>query len=101
MSEITVYTTEPCGYCGKVKALLKARGYEFAEVNLTKDPEGRAELSTKTGMTTFPQVMVGEELIGSFNETEAAVKSGRLDALPAAEADTARTHTSPAPPPAA
>jgi glutaredoxin 3 len=84
MDRITVYTTEPCGYCAKVKALLKARGHEFAEVNLTKDPEGRAELTAKTGMMTFPQVTVGEEPIGGFNETQAALESGRLDELLAA-----------------
>jgi glutaredoxin 3 len=84
MSKITVYTTEPCAFCARVKGLLRARGLEFAEVNLSKDPEGRAELARKTGMMTFPQVLVDERLVGGFNETQAAVQSGRLDALLAA-----------------
>jgi glutaredoxin 3 len=84
MSRITVYTTEPCGYCARVKGLLKARGLEFSEVNLSKDPEGRVELAEKTGMMTFPQVVVDGQLVGSFNETRAAVESGRLDELLAA-----------------
>jgi|HubBroStandDraft_6_1064221.scaffolds.fasta_scaffold140066_4 glutaredoxin 3 len=81
MSRITVYTTEPCGYCARVKGLLKSRGLEFSEVNLSKDPEGRMELVQRTGMMTFPQVVVGDQLVGSFNETQAAVESGRLDEL--------------------
>jgi glutaredoxin 3 len=84
MSKITVYTTEPCGYCARVKGLLRSRGLEFAEVNLSKDPEGRVELAAKTGMMTFPQVLVDGRLVGGFNETQAAVANGRLDELLAA-----------------
>ncbi len=84
MSEITVYTTDPCPYCAQVKGLLRARGLDFAEVNLSKDPQGRAELVRRTGMTTFPQVLVGERLIGGFLETRSAAESGRLDELLAA-----------------
>jgi glutaredoxin 3 len=58
MSDVTVYTTDPCSFCARVKGLLKARGVEFAEINLSKDPDGRVELARKTGMMTFPQVLV-------------------------------------------
>lgn len=81
MSRITVYTTEPCAYCARVKGLLRSRGLEFAEVNLAKDPEGRVELAAKTGMMTFPQVIVGGQLVGGFNETRAAAENGQLDEL--------------------
>ncbi len=84
MSRITVYTTEPCAHCARVKGLLKSRGWEFSEVNLTKDPEGRVELAAKTGMMTFPQVTLDGQLVGGFNETRAAVESGRLEELLAA-----------------
>ena len=84
MSIITVYTTEPCSYCARVKGLLRSRGLEFSEINLSKDPEGRMELASKTGMMTFPQVLVGGQLVGGFNETQAAVQNGRLDELLAA-----------------
>ncbi len=82
MSRITVYTTEPCGYCARVKGLLRSRGLEFTEVNLTRDPDGRAELVTRTGMMTFPQVLLDDQLVGGFNETRLAVESGILDGLP-------------------
>jgi glutaredoxin 3 len=81
MSAVTVYTTEPCSYCARVKGLLKSRGVEFAEVNLSKDPDGRMELAQKTGMMTFPQVIVGGRLLGGFTEVQAAADSGRLDEL--------------------
>jgi glutaredoxin 3 len=77
--QITVYTTEPCSFCARVKGLLKARGLEFSEINLSKDGPGRVELASRTGMMTFPQVLVGEELLGGFAETLNALESGRLD----------------------
>ena len=64
-----------------VRLVIGARGVEFAEVNLSKDPAGRMELVQKTGMMSFPQVLVGDELIGGFAELQAVVDSGRLDEL--------------------
>jgi len=79
MSEIVVYSTDPCSFCARVKGLLQARGIEFTEVNLSKDPEGRAALARRTGMMTFPQVVIDGELLGGFTELQAAVESGRQD----------------------
>lgn len=84
MSEITVYSTDPCSFCARVKGLLKARGLEYSEVNLSKDPEGRIELSRRTGMMSFPQVLVDGELLGGYAEVLAAAEGGRLDDLAAA-----------------
>jgi glutaredoxin 3 len=84
MSQITVYTTEPCGYCRQAKALLAKRGLDYDEINLARDSDGRAELAARTGMMTFPQVLVGGELVGGFTELSAADKSGRLAELVAA-----------------
>jgi glutaredoxin 3 len=82
--QIIVYTTEPCSFCARVKGLLNARGFDFSEVNLSKDASGRVELASRTGMMTFPQVLVGEHLLGGFSETLSALESGRLDELLAA-----------------
>jgi glutaredoxin 3 len=84
MSPVTVYTTEPCSFCARVKGLLKARGVEFSEVNLSKDATGRLELVQRTGMMSFPQVLVGDRLLGGFAELQAAADSGTLDDLLAA-----------------
>jgi glutaredoxin 3 len=84
MSRITVYTTDSCSFCSRVKGLLEATGVGFAEVNLTKDPEGRTELALRTGMMSFPQVLVDGRLIGGYAELLAAADSGELDKLLAA-----------------
>lgn len=84
MNDIIVYTTDSCSFCTRVKGLLEARGVSFSEVNLTRDPAGRVELAQRTGMMSFPQVTVGEELLGGFAEVKDAADSGRLDELLAA-----------------
>lgn len=84
MHQITIYSTEPCSFCSRVKGLLGARGVEFIEVNLSKNPAGRVELAQRTGMMSFPQVLIDGELLGGFAELQAAAEDGRLDELLAA-----------------
>jgi glutaredoxin 3 len=84
MKPITVYTTEYCPYCTSAKTLLAKRKIEYTEVNLARDPDGRAELAEKTGMITFPQIVIGDETLGGFQELLAADRAGRLSELIAA-----------------
>jgi glutaredoxin 3 len=84
MTEVVVYSTEPCSFCARAKGLLQAHGAQFTEIDLSKDPQGRVELAGRTGMMTFPQVVVDGELLGGFAEVQAAVESGRLEELLAA-----------------
>ncbi len=81
---VFLYTTEPCGFCRQAKTLLETRGVGFREVNLAKDPDGRAELVALTGQLTFPQIVVGERAIGGFRELLEADRSGTLESLLAA-----------------
>ena len=84
MAQITVYTTDPCSFCARVKQVLTQRGVAYEEINLSKDPQGRAELVERTGMLSFPQVVIGDEVLGGFRETLEADRSGRLRELLAA-----------------
>jgi glutaredoxin 3 len=81
MPRVTVYTTEPCGYCRTAKALLQKRGIAYEEINLAKDPSGRAELVRMTGMMTFPQVVIDDQPIGGYQELVQADRAGRLSEL--------------------
>ena len=81
---VILYTTDPCGFCSQAKALLKARKVAYREVNLAKDPVGRAKLVAVTGQMTFPQILVGERSIGGFRELLEADRAGLLTDLLAA-----------------
>ena len=82
--KITMYTTDPCGFCRSAKSLLDSRGVAYDEINLAKDPDGRAELVALTGQMTFPQIVVGRRAIGGFRELLEADRDGILDELLAA-----------------
>jgi glutaredoxin 3 len=84
MKPVTVYTTEYCQYCKSAKTLLDRREITYQEINLARDPDGRAELSKITGMHTFPQIVIDGEPLGGFNELLAADRAGRLRDLIAA-----------------
>lgn len=81
---IVVYTTDPCSFCIRVKQLLTQRGLEYREINLSRDPAGRTELARRTGMLSFPQVVVGDEVLGGYRETLMADQEGRLEELASA-----------------
>ncbi|MHB8659436.1 MAG: glutaredoxin domain-containing protein [Solirubrobacteraceae bacterium] len=84
MKSITVYTTDRCSRCVSAKALLQRRGIGYEEINLAKDPDGRVELGRRTGMVTFPQIVIDGETLGGFDELLAADRAGRLKSLLAA-----------------
>jgi glutaredoxin 3 len=78
MGEIKMYSTEPCGYCRNAKALLQSRGIPYEEINLAKDPDGRAELVHRTGLMTFPQILIDDLPLGGFRELVELERSGGL-----------------------
>ena len=84
MKPVTMYTTDACPSCIRAKTLLARRGIEYEEINLARDSDGRTQLVERTGMYTFPQILIGEEPIGGFNELLAADRAGRLAQLLAA-----------------
>jgi glutaredoxin 3 len=77
-SIVRVFTTTYCGYCVAAKRLLSARGIDFAEVDVTGDHEQRMWLVQQSGQRTVPQIFIGDEPIGGYNELAALDRAGRL-----------------------
>jgi glutaredoxin 3 len=84
MKRVVMYTTDRCSLCTSAKTLLARRGIDYQEINLAKDPDGRAQLVQRTGMITFPQILIDDEPLGGFRELLAADQEGRLSGLLAA-----------------
>jgi glutaredoxin 3 len=84
MKSVTVYTTDNCSKCASAKMLLGRRNIAYEEINLARDPDGRAQLVDLTGMVTFPQIVIEGESIGGFDQLLAADRAGRLSGLLAA-----------------
>ncbi len=74
----TLYTKVPCGYCMRAKALLDQHGVAYEQIDLTHDIEAQQELAQRTGHMTMPQIFVGDEFIGGFDELVLAIRNPRI-----------------------
>jgi glutaredoxin 3 len=77
--EVTLYTTRVCPYCIAAKRLLSRRGVSYKEIDVSADPEKRAWLVQATGRRTVPQIFIGSEAIGGYDELRALDDDGLLD----------------------
>lgn len=85
MPRVEVYTKFFCPYCTRAKALLKSRGVDFEEYDISMGGPKRAEmLARSNGGTTVPQIFIGDTHVGGSDDLAAAHRDGRLDALLAA-----------------
>jgi glutaredoxin 3 len=82
MAEVTIYTTAYCPYCTAAKALLTRKAVAFQEVDVTSDLDERRRLVERTGgRHTVPQVFIGDQAIGGYDELAELERAGRLEAL--------------------
>lgn len=78
---IVVYGTEFCSYCAAARMLLKKKGLNFEDVLVSHDDDKRREMERLSGGTTVPQIFIGGEAIGGFDELYSLDKDGRLDRM--------------------
>ncbi len=81
MKPVTLYTGRFCPYCQMAKALLAQKGVQQIEEISADDPEVRARLIEQTGRRTVPQIFIGGELVGGFDDLRALNQQGRLDEM--------------------
>jgi glutaredoxin 3 len=79
--EVTVYTTQFCGYCFAAKRLLGQRGITYREVDVTSDTAKRAWLVDTTKRRSVPQIFIGDASIGGYDDLKAMDQSGELAQL--------------------
>jgi glutaredoxin 3 len=67
--KVTVWSKTPCPNCDQAKALLKQRGIDFEERNITEGTWTKEQLMEAVpNARTVPQIFINEQLIGGFNE---------------------------------
>ncbi len=79
--EVTVYLTPWCPYCNAAKQLLDRKGVSYTSIDLTEQPERRAEMQTRSGRTSVPQIFIDEHHVGGFDDLNALERKGELDTL--------------------
>mgnify|MGYP000984664150 CR=1 FL=1 len=82
MPKVTVYTADCCCYCHMAKELLRRKGANFEEVDVSGRSDLRDNLKVRSGgRTTVPQIWIGETHVGGCDDLMALERSGQLDAL--------------------
>jgi len=64
------------------KRVLTAKGVSFTEVNITAQPEKRAEMIQRAkGGSTVPQIFIGGKHVGGCDDLMTLDRQGKLDGL--------------------
>lgn len=82
MAKIEIYTKFLCPYCTRAKGLLRSKGVDFEEIDISLGGPRRAEmLSRANGRTTVPQVFIDGRHIGGSDDLAELDRAGGLDPL--------------------
>jgi glutaredoxin 3 len=82
MARIEIYTTPLCGYCAAAKRLLREKGADFDEIDVSADPALRAAMAARAGgRRTVPQIFIDGRHIGGCDDLHALDDAGGLDPL--------------------
>jgi glutaredoxin 3 len=82
MLKILMYSTAICPYCINAERLLTSKGVkEINKIRVDLQPEQRIEMMQKTGRRTVPQIYIGDQHIGGFDELRALDMAGGLEPL--------------------
>ena len=72
---ITIYTKSLCPNCVSAKQLLKSKGLEYSERDLTNDPVKQAELfAAYPEARQMPQIFIDGQRVGGLAGLQQALK---------------------------
>lgn len=78
---IVMYTQAFCAYCAAARKLLRRKGVEFEEIDVTMNAEQRREMTTRSGGQTVPQIFIDDRPVGGYDDIVRLDRDGKLDAL--------------------
>lgn len=80
-ASVKLYTTRFCPYCVQAKRLLDEKNVSYTDIAVDEQPELRSEMMQLSGQRTVPQIWIGEQHVGGFDDLWALEQRGQLDAL--------------------
>jgi glutaredoxin 3 len=82
MAKIIMYTTEVCPYCIRAEQLLLRKGVTLIDkIRVDLSPELRIAMVELTGRRTVPQIFIGDQHVGGYDDLAALDQAGLLNAL--------------------
>ena len=83
-AKIRLFSKQGCRHCVSAQSLLDRLGLEYEYVDLSGDVDAQVTLARRTGQMTLPQIEIGGQHLGGYNDLETAVREDRLAGLLAA-----------------
>lgn len=78
---IVMYSRASCPFCVAARNMLRAKDVTWTEVSLDTEPDKRAEMISRTGRRTVPQIFIGDFHVGGFDDLNALEQGGDLDRI--------------------
>ena len=79
--KIKMYSTRFCPYCVRARSMLNSKNVEFTDIPVDSAPEKRREMIARSGRYTVPQIWIGAQHIGGFDDLAMLERQGRLNSL--------------------
>ena len=79
--KIEIYTKVYCAYCQRAKELLRIKGMDFVEYDITDDQHRAVEMQQRSQKQTIPGIFINDAPIGGCPELFDLDERGVLDAL--------------------
>ena len=79
--EVVMYTAAFCGYCAGAKSLLEKKGVDYLEIRVDKEAGKREEMEQRSQRDTVPQIFIGNEHVGGFDDLVELDMDDELDPM--------------------
>lgn len=76
MKNVTIYTTQTCGYCKMAKDFFATNNVPYTEHNVGTDLEKRKEMIEKSGQMGVPVITIDDEIIVGFDKSKLSALLG-------------------------
>jgi glutaredoxin 3 len=81
MPNVVIYSSNFCPYCYRALKLLDGKGVEYQLLDVDFNPPLRREMEQRSQRRTVPQIFIGEQHIGGYDDLAALDRAGQLDPL--------------------
>jgi glutaredoxin 3 len=81
MKNVTMYCTATCPFCRKAEKLLKQNSAHVSKIRVDGSQKNLKQMIKHSHKNTVPQIFIGDQYIGGFDELALLDKKGKLAKL--------------------
>lgn len=69
-AQVVMFATSWCPYCAKARALFKAKGVRYTELDVERNSQAKDFLEGVMGMSGYPTIVIGNRVTLGFDERQ-------------------------------